>query len=103
MSISIIAQGHTASRGWNECFLTSHLVLTPLLPAASHPIKISSSALWESLFLKKNSIFTGTSQNKLLPSPAVRSKLHKEHFSSLGKVTQGSRQQDKEERWEFNK
>ena len=81
MSISIVAQGHTGRTGIGVSRLPA-----PALAAASHPIKIPGSALRESLFLKKNSIFTGKSQNKLSPSPAVRSKLHKEHSSSLGKA-----------------
>ena len=93
MSISIAAQGHTIRSGVGASRLP-----TPTPAAASHPIKIPGSALQESLFLKKNSILTGKSQNKLSPSRAVRSKLHKERFSSLGKAAQGPSLQGVEKR-----
>ena len=93
MSISIAAQGHTIRSG-----VAASRLPTPTLTAASHPIKIPGSALQESPFLKKNSIFTGKSQNKLSPSRAVRSKLHKEHFSSLGKAAHGPSLQGVEKR-----
>lgn len=93
----------TAGEDWKRRLPTPQWVLTAPLTAASHPIKIPGSTLRESLFLKKNSIFTGKSQNKLLPSPVVRSKWHQEHFFSSGIAARGARVQGDEERRKFRK
>lgn len=78
--------------------LPPHQGLALLLAGASPATEVPGSALQESLFSKKNSIFTGKSQNKLSPSPAVGSKLHQEHSSPLGKAAEESRPWGEEER-----